>query len=262
MMRTTVGVGSHPLITWHRADLVRCEPSHRFVTGFSHRSGISSATECERRPDLADSDHRLKPRPSPKVSGGGLPPYGFRRRIGTSTISIGIWVPAAPITCSVLRHPRWLIKSAECIMAQDVTSHGMVRLNLLPSAGMPAILGRWPALRNCSVTARSASGAGVVTTRRHYWPRSWSRSSICGFGCRGRTITARTGRRSTCASARPSGLQAMPSPMRSSPAITSWAAPRGAELLFGGSHRQSFSHGTADGGLRKAGPPSLPACRR
>jgi RimJ/RimL family protein N-acetyltransferase len=35
-----------------------------------------------------------------------------------------------------------------------------VRVNRLPPAGEPAILARWPTLRNCSVTARSASGDG------------------------------------------------------------------------------------------------------
>src|SRR5215510_4860912 len=62
-------------LTWSAA-----EPSHRFVTGFLTDLSFSSATECERHPDLAGSNHRLKPRPSPRVSGGGLRPYGFRRR--------------------------------------------------------------------------------------------------------------------------------------------------------------------------------------
>jgi hypothetical protein len=58
-------------LTWSAAEIL-IELSPAFLTDLS----FSSATECERHPDLAGSDHRLKPRLSPRVSGGGLPPYG------------------------------------------------------------------------------------------------------------------------------------------------------------------------------------------
>jgi hypothetical protein len=58
-------------LTWSAAEIL-IELSPAFLTDLS----FSSATECERHPDLAGSDHRLKPRLSPRVSGGGLLPYG------------------------------------------------------------------------------------------------------------------------------------------------------------------------------------------
>jgi len=59
-------------LTWSVAGrLIDLSPD--FLTDLS----FSSATECERHPDLVVSDDRPKPRPSPRVSGCGLPPYGF-----------------------------------------------------------------------------------------------------------------------------------------------------------------------------------------
>ena len=50
--------GQEHAIRWQLSCHHRCGPSHRFVTGFLTNLSFSSATECERYPDLADRDHR------------------------------------------------------------------------------------------------------------------------------------------------------------------------------------------------------------
>ena len=42
----------------------------------------------------------------------------------TTTISIGIWVPRCVYYLFCACGIRWLTKSAECILTQDVTGHG------------------------------------------------------------------------------------------------------------------------------------------